>query len=72
MISVTINGERREVPEGLTVTQLIERLGMPADRLAMERNLAVLPRAHWPATKVEPGDHFEIVHLVGGGQAILP
>lgn len=67
MISVVINGERREIPEGLTVVQLIEHLSMPADRVAMERNFDVLPRAQWAATKVEPNDTFEIVHLVGGG-----
>lgn len=67
MISVVINGERREIPEGLTVVQLIEHLAMPADRVAMERNFDVLPRAQWAVTKVEPNDTFEIVHLVGGG-----
>ncbi|HWG58566.1 MAG TPA: sulfur carrier protein ThiS [Candidatus Acidoferrales bacterium] len=67
MISVTINGERREIPEGLTVVQLVSHLGLAADRIAMECNLDVLPRSQWQATRVEPGDAFEIVHFVGGG-----
>lgn len=64
---VTINGERREVPEGLTVAELLERLGMPENRVAIERNLEILPRAQWKGTHVEPNDSFEIVQFVGGG-----
>jgi thiamine biosynthesis protein ThiS len=64
---VTINGERREIPEGLNVLGLLEHLGMAAERVAIERNLDILPRARWATTQVEPDDRFEIVHLVGGG-----
>ena len=64
---VTINGERREIPNGLTVVALLDHLGMRGDRVAIERNLQVLPRARWPETLVEQNDGFEIVQLVGGG-----
>jgi len=64
---VTINGERHEVPEGLTVTALLEHLKMSPDRVAIERNLEILPRARWQETRVEANDSFEIVHFVGGG-----
>jgi thiamine biosynthesis protein ThiS len=64
---VVINGERREIPDGLNVSAMIEHLGMPVDRIALERNLAILPRAHWKETQVQPNDSFEIVHFVGGG-----
>ena len=67
MITVTINGERREIPEGLNVAALLEHIGMPAERVAIERNLDILPRARWLDTQVEPNDSFEIVHFVGGG-----
>jgi len=66
-MNITINGERREVPEGLTVAALIEHLGMDSDRIAIERNLDVLPRARWRETPVQSNDSFEIVHFVGGG-----
>jgi len=66
-IQVLINGEAREVPAGLGVTALLVHLGLPPDRVAIERNLEVLPRSQWIATHVQPGDRFEIVHLVGGG-----
>jgi sulfur carrier protein len=66
-MDVTINGERREIPEGLTVATLLAHLGMGSDRVAIERNLDILPRARWNETRVEAGDNLEIVHFVGGG-----
>jgi sulfur carrier protein len=66
-MTVTINGERREIPDGLNVIALLEHLGMSNGRLAIERNLDILPRARWGETQVESNDSFEIVHFVGGG-----
>jgi thiamine biosynthesis protein ThiS len=66
-MNITINGERREIPEGLSVTALLEHLGMRQDRVAIERNLDILPRTKWQETRVQPNDRFEIVQLVGGG-----
>ena len=66
-MTITINGERREVPDELTVAALLQHIGMPAERVAIERNLDILPRARWLETKVQPNDSFEIVHFVGGG-----
>jgi sulfur carrier protein len=66
-IQIVINGETKEVPTGLGVTELLFHLGLPVDRVAIERNLEVLPRSKWVATAVQAGDRYEIVHLVGGG-----
>ncbi len=66
-MNVTVNGELREVPAGLTVAGLLGHLGLSADRVAVERNLQILPRARWEDTSVQPGDRFEIVQFVGGG-----
>lgn len=66
-IEIIVNGESREVPEGLEVIALLSHLGLPGGRVAIERNGEILPRAQWGATAVKPGDRFEIVHLVGGG-----
>ena len=66
-MTVAINGEVREVPAGLTVAGLLAHLGINADRVAIERNLEILPRARWPETAVEPDDRLEMVHFVGGG-----
>ncbi|MFY9803484.1 MAG: sulfur carrier protein ThiS [Candidatus Acidiferrales bacterium] len=66
-MTVTINGERREIPDGLKVSGMLEHLGMSRDRVAIERNLNILPRADWNETQVAPNDSFEIVQFVGGG-----
>lgn len=66
-VQIVVNGEAREVPEGLGVPALLSHLGLPAERVAIERNLEILPRSAWPATTVQAGDRYEIVHLVGGG-----
>ncbi len=66
-MNVTINGELREIPAALTVTGLLDHLGLGADRVAIERNLEILPRTRWEETTVQPGDRFEIVQFVGGG-----
>ena len=67
MVTIQVNGEAREVPNGLSVTQLVDQLGLTANRLAIERNLEIIPRGRWSTTPVSAGDRFEIVHLVGGG-----
>jgi thiamine biosynthesis protein ThiS len=66
-VTVTINGERREIPDGLNVAALLDHLGMARDRVAIERNLEILPRGRWQQTTVQANDKFEIVHFVGGG-----
>jgi thiamine biosynthesis protein ThiS len=66
-VKIKLNGDVREVPEGLTVAALLEHLGMADGRVAIERNLDILPRALWRGTQVQSNDSFEIVHFVGGG-----
>ena len=66
-LKVVINGSANEVPAGLNVAGLLAHLGILADRVAIERNLDILPRTQWEQTQVTSGDQFEIVHLVGGG-----
>lgn len=66
-MNVVFNGENREVPEGLSVGALLRHLGMPAGRVAIERNLEILPRGEWETTLLRPGDRLEVVHFVGGG-----
>lgn len=67
VITILVNGESREVPEESKVSALLVQLGYIPERVAIERNLKVLPRALWEVTRVEPGDRFEIVTFVGGG-----
>jgi thiamine biosynthesis protein ThiS len=66
-VKIKLNGESREIPDGLNVVALLAHLGIRPERVAIERNLDVLPRAKWAETLVSPGDSFEIVQFVGGG-----
>ena len=70
MITIHLNGEPQEIPEGLTLAALLERLNLPADRVAVERNLLIVPRDCWRETAVQPGDRLEVVHFVGGGSGV--
>jgi thiamine biosynthesis protein ThiS len=66
-ISIIVNGEARIAAPGVTVTQLLEGLGIHSGRVAIERNLQILPRGEWNETRVAAGDRYEIVQFVGGG-----
>ena len=69
-LRIEVNGEQREFEGPLTLSELVERLGLAAERLAIERNKEVVRRAEWPRTQVSEGDRVEIVHFVGGGADI--
>jgi sulfur carrier protein len=62
-----INGEERELADGLTLAALLEQLGMKADRVAVELNREIVRRELWPQTRLHTGDRLEIVQFVGGG-----
>ena len=64
---VTINGEHRRVPGGTSIAQLIAEVGLDPLRVAVERNLEIVPRSTFGEVMVEDGDAYEIVHFVGGG-----
>ena len=65
--SVTINGERRIAADGTTLAKLIADIGLDPLRVAVERNLEIVPRSTFDSVMVEDGDEYEIVHFVGGG-----
>jgi sulfur carrier protein len=66
-MQITVNGEAREVPGGVTVRGLVEILGLTDGPVAVERNREVVPRAEHTSTELAAGDVVEIVHFVGGG-----
>ena len=63
----TVNGENLELPDGLTVAALLQHLGVRAERVAVERNGAVIKKARHGEEKLGHGDVLEIVTFVGGG-----
>ena len=66
-VTITLNGDRYDIPAPVTVTALLESLAIDARRVAVEHNLVIIRRAAIAATLVGDGDRVEIVNFVGGG-----
>ena len=64
---VTINGEAKEISASLSVLQLLGELGLDPRKVALERNLEIVPRSSYAATGLAENDELEIVHFIGGG-----
>ena len=67
LLSVRVNGELRRISAGATISAMLTTLGIDPQRVAVERNLEIVPRSTLGEVKVAEGDAFEIVHFVGGG-----
>ncbi len=66
-LSIRVNGEHRRVPQGMTIAELAAQLGFEPTRVAVERNLEIVPRSTLAEVAIEDGDDYEIVTFVGGG-----
>jgi thiazole synthase len=66
-ISIIVNGEHRRVVAGMTIRDLADQLGLAPEKVAVERNLEIVPRSTIGGVMLEDGDELEIVHFVGGG-----
>jgi sulfur carrier protein len=64
---VFVNGLERELPEAQALRQMIDGLGLPPERVAVELNGAIVPRASYGETVLREGDRLEVVQFVGGG-----
>ncbi len=65
-MQIQLNGEPREVRAD-TILALVEELGLDIRKVAVERNLEIVPRSLHAATPVAEGDRIEVVQFVGGG-----
>jgi thiamine biosynthesis protein ThiS len=66
-VTITLNGDRYDIPAPVTVTALLASLDIDARRVAVEHNLVIVRRAVFDQTFVREGDSVEIVNFVGGG-----
>ena len=66
-LNIRVNGEDRRVERGITIAAMVNILGQDPAKVAVERNLEIVPRSLLGRVNVEEGDNFEIVHFVGGG-----
>lgn len=67
MIQIMLNGETKRLNGGTTVSALLTELGLEPGKVAVERNLEIVPKSAYEATGLTEGDRLEIVHFVGGG-----
>jgi thiazole synthase len=66
-IAIRVNGETRLISSGRTIAAMLAELGLDPRKVAVERNLEIVPRSTLGEVRAEDGDSFEIVHFVGGG-----
>ncbi len=66
-LELTLNGEPQTLEPPLSVAGLLGRLGIESRKVAVERNLEIVPRSLYAETWLATGDQLEIVHFIGGG-----
>ena len=66
-MQIVVNGRPTEIPEGLSMAALIERLALGGQRFAVEVNQELVPRSEFKSRHLAPEDRVEIIHAVGGG-----
>lgn len=66
-MQIEVNGEPKQVEDGITVLGLLEVLGLGGTLVAVERNEAIVPRAAHATCALAAGDRIEVVEFVGGG-----
>ena len=66
-LSLTLNGEPHRIAEGSSVADLVQEIGLNPKKVAVERNLEIVPRSTLATVMLADGDILEIVHFVGGG-----
>jgi len=69
-LQVHVNGEIKELTEGILLSELLTQLNLPVQRIAVEHNRTVVRRADWEGIVLREGDRVEIVHFVGGGWGV--
>jgi thiamine biosynthesis protein ThiS len=66
-LTIIVNENEIEMPEGSVISDLIKTLSLNPGRLAVELNRRIIRRANWDSTRISEGDRVEVVHFVGGG-----
>lgn len=66
-MEITINGEKKTLPQEQNLAELLVHFGLPSERVAVELNREVVRKKDWQTIKVSDGDKLEVIHFVGGG-----
>lgn len=66
-MQIIVNGETKKIESEINLCELLKKLDLPTDRIAIELNKSVVRKKDWEAVKVADSDKIEIIHFVGGG-----
>jgi thiamine biosynthesis protein ThiS len=66
-VKITLNGEEKQLAGKMSVENLVAELQLDTRKIAIERNLHIVPRSAYDSTVINDGDTIEIVHFIGGG-----
>jgi sulfur carrier protein len=66
-MTVTVNGEHRDLADGITVAALLAGLALPVRGVAVAVNSEVVSRSRWDGTRLQPGDRVEVLSAAQGG-----
>lgn len=67
VMEILINGEKKNLPQELNLTELLAHFELPSERVAVELNKEVVRKKDWETIKIADGDKLEVIHFVGGG-----
>ncbi|MBL4802091.1 MAG: sulfur carrier protein ThiS [Emcibacter sp.] len=68
MIEITLNGDPHQISEGQNLVKLLQELNLDPTKVAIERNLEIVPKTTYQDVTLLKGDKLEIVHFIGGGK----
>ena len=66
-MQIVVNGEARQLDAASNIADLLNLLGLPHSKIAVERNLEIVPKSAYKEIVLSDGDRIEIVHFIGGG-----
>ena len=66
-MKITLNGEEMILDRQMNISALIEKFSLDQRKIAVERNLEIVPRSSFEEVEVNEGDNIEIIHFIGGG-----
>lgn len=66
-MKIILNGEEMVLEQQVSISQLLDKFSLDRRKIAVERNLEIVPRSNFEAVEVNEGDNIEIIHFIGGG-----
>lgn len=69
-MNININGENKPFPEGISIRDILDQMGLLEKSVVVELNLEIVPKERWEECRLKEGDQMEVIGFVGGGAII--